>query len=63
LQAAEAWELERGPCETADVNRVLVTWPRSPRPLAALLRGSDFDVSHAGDPSPFSTLSGRRSGS
>jgi hypothetical protein len=63
LQAAEAWELGRGPREAADVGRVVVTWPRSPRPLATLLRGSDFDVSRAGYPSPFSTLSGRRDGS
>ncbi|MBC7247562.1 MAG: hypothetical protein H5T73_07270 [Actinobacteria bacterium] len=62
MQDAEAGELERGPLGAADASRVVVTWPRSPSPLATLLRGSDFDVSRAGDPSPFSALSGARGG-
>lgn len=63
LRAVEAWELERGPREAANGSRLVVTWPRSPHPLATLLRGNAFDVARAGYPSPFSTLGGRRSGS
>ena len=63
MRAVEAWELERGPHEAANSSRVVVTWPRSPHPLATLLRGNAFDVARAGYPSPFFTLSGRRSGS
>lgn len=63
VQVAEAWETGRVANATSREGRVLVTLPRKPRPLVALLLGNGFDVSRAGAPSPFANLRDGRGGS